>query len=81
MAKFEVKESFYIDGRGLVVVGKLKEGILKKGMHTKINEREVSVISIESNGQKDEIFAEIDAGVLLQGMQKEDIKNSEINFY
>ena len=81
-AIFQIKDVFFIEGRGTVVAGVLKKGIIHKGMETTINGKIAKVISIEQyNRTLDTLWEQgSEAGLLLSGVGKKDVSQGEIYF-
>ncbi|OHB21727.1 MAG: hypothetical protein A2939_05485 [Parcubacteria group bacterium RIFCSPLOWO2_01_FULL_48_18] len=78
-AEFEIQDVFYIEGRGVVVAGKLLSGELKPGMGTEINGKTSGVKSIEVfNRKADALRAGESAGILLSDVKKEDVSRGTI---
>lgn len=74
-ATFQVEDIFSIQGRGIVVVGKLTNGIAKKGMKSVINGKQSEITSIEAeNKSLESITTGMPAGLLLSNINKDDIQ-------
>lgn len=74
-ATFQVENVFYIQGRGIVVVGKLTNGIAKKGMKGVINGKQSEITSIEAeNKSLESITTGMSAGLLLSNINKDDVQ-------
>lgn len=79
-AVFISQDVFSIKGRGTVLTGVLKEGMLRKGMKANINGKEAEVAGIEGFRKSfDEGISSSDEaaqkgiGVLLKNIEKEDV--------
>ena len=81
-AKFKVRDSFPMIGKGLVVVGVLVEGAIKLGMKTVSNGKTGEVRLIEYRDEVPEEFTVMgdDVSLLLHGIEKEDIIDSVLIF-
>ncbi len=80
-ATFQVEDVFSIQGRGTVVVGKLTDGLLRKGMKATVNGKQTEVMEIEINNQSiDSLAVGTPAGVLLSNLEKTDITKGNIFF-
>jgi len=79
---FQVEDVFSIEGRGIVVVGKLIDGVAKKGMKTTINGKQSEILTIESQNKNIEsLTTGIPAGLLLSNIKKDDVqKGSTYHF-
>lgn len=74
-ATFQVEDVFSIQGRGIVVVGKLTNGIAKKGMKGVINGKQSEITSIEAeNKSLESITTGMPAGLLLSNISKDDVQ-------
>ncbi|GEM_PF-6030883 len=72
---FQVEDVFSIEGRGIVVVGKLIDGVAKKGMKTTINGKQSEILTIESQNKNIEsLTTGIPAGLLLSNIKKDDVQ-------
>ena len=72
---FKVEDIFSIMGVGIIVVGKLNSGFLKKGMKTTINGKLSEILKIESQNQSVEsLTTGIPAGLCLNNISKDDIQ-------
>jgi len=60
-AIFVPQSIFKIDGKGLVVGGFLKSGVLKPGMFTEIKKQKINIIEIEAFNKKMEEIKETDS--------------------
>ena len=67
---FEVKDIFHIEGRGTVLIGTLREGVLKKGMHTTLHGDVGEVVKIDA---KNDILtpASGDVSIMVSGIKKD----------
>jgi len=81
-ATFQAEDVFSISGRGTIVVGKLTEGIAKKGMRGIVNEKQSEILEIEAQHQSlESLTAGMSAGLLLSNIEKSDIqKGNEYRF-
>ncbi|MBI5421091.1 MAG: hypothetical protein HZA35_02130 [Parcubacteria group bacterium] len=81
-ALFEIKDVFCIEGRGCVVIGFLKSGTIMKGSKTILNNKEATILSIESHRQNVDTFSSIEESVALtlSDVTKEDISKGDIFF-
>jgi len=79
---FQVEDVFSIEGRGIVVVGKLIDGVAKKGMKTTINGKQSEILTIESQNKNIEsLTTGIPAGLFLSNIKKDDVqKGSTYHF-
>lgn len=79
---FQVEDVFSIEGRGIVVVGKLIDGIARKGMKAVINGKQSEITSIEAeNKSLESITIGMPAGLLLSNINKDDVqKGSAYHF-
>lgn len=81
-AKLQVRDSFFMIGKGLVVVGVLLEGSIKLKMQTMTHGKTGEVRLIEYRDEVPEEFGKIgsDVSVLLHGLEKGDIVDSVLVF-
>lgn len=80
-ATFQVEDIFSIQGRGTVIIGKLTDGLLRKGMKAVVNGKQTEVTEIEINNQSvDTLSVGNPAGVLLKDLEKSDIQKGDIYF-
>jgi len=81
-ATFQAEDVFSISGRGTIVVGKLTEGIAKKGMRGIVNGKQSEILEIEAQHQSlESLTTGIPAGLLLSNIEKSDIqKGNEYRF-
>jgi len=78
---FKADDVFSIMGAGVIVVGKLNSGILKKGMKSIINGKNSEILKIESQKQSVELLnTGMSAGLFLSNISKDDIQNGEYSF-
>ncbi len=82
-ATFLVEDVFFIPSKGTIVVGKLTDGFLKKGMKTNINGKESELFSIESQNKLLESLNSIGviAGLLLSNIDINDVKKGDSYFF
>ena len=78
-----VEDVFSIKGRGTVATGRIERGKVKKGENIEIvglrNTRNTTVTDIEQfNKSMDEGIAGDNAGLLLRGVEKEDIERGQV---
>lgn len=81
-AKLQVRDSFPMIGKGLVVVGVLLEGTIKLKMKVMANGKMGEVRSIEYRDEVPQEFAKVgsDVSVLIHGLEKGDITDSTLGF-
>ncbi|MBU4421724.1 hypothetical protein KKB41_02050 [Patescibacteria group bacterium] len=72
---FQAEDVFSIVGRGTIVVGKLIEGVARKGMKGVINGKQSEILAIEAQNQSlESITTGMSAGLLLSNIEKDDIQ-------
>ena len=81
-AKLQVRDSFFIVGKGLVVVGVLLEGAIKLKMKTLTGGKMGEVRLIEYRDEVPSEFNNVgsDVSVLIHGIEKKDIMGSILTF-
>jgi len=81
-AKLQVRDSFSMIGKGLVVVGVLLEGTIKLKMKVMANGKVGEVRSLEYRDEVPQEFDKVgnDVSVLIHGLEKGDIVGSTLVF-
>ena len=81
-AKLQVRDSFSMIGKGLVVVGVLLEGVVKLKMQTMTHGKMGEVRLIEYRDEVPDEFDKVgsDVSLLIHGIEKEDIVGSILFF-
>ena len=79
----EIKDTFSINGRGVVVIGKLLSGSVRVGMTVSVLGKTGKVLEIEAQNSKPQEYTKIggDVGVLVGGLKKEEfVKGHVLSF-
>ena len=75
-----IDDSFTIQGRGLVLTGKVKSGVLNLGDEVSISDKNGNIVNIKINGiemfkkQLESCQAGDNVGLLVEGINQEDVK-------
>ena len=79
-ALFQIQTIFSIPGRGEVLAGTLKEGMLFVGMKTRVNGNNAVVSSIESGHHEVPALMELgaSAGICLTNIKKGDVSPGQL---
>lgn len=81
-AIFRVEDVFSIEGKGIVVVGKLIEGAAKRGMKAVINGKQSEILLIESqNKSLESLIIGVPAGLFLSNIKKDDVQRGSIYYF